>query len=544
MEKLKPYAFLVLAAILYSLGFPNLVGIYIPFAPIIATVIICFYIFKAETLKLRLFYYFFYNSIINLLSFYWITNTLQEFGNLPFIVAAFMNFCYTFIFNPHYLILIGLLSYIKKEKPRLEEYYFSTGLFSTFLAAFMTALEYFLPQQFPVMLGQPWIVFSEFLGAASIVGLPGFSFFSYLCAFETLRLIKVRKLSTINGLSIIIFIVVNPFLVIMNSSDLQSKAELPKKDINIRIVQANISNFLKTASEQGGYASVKEVITRYEDLSIRKFDQGQQIDLIVWPETAYPYPIYTNSEDITQTAIPDVFHRIIETTGSSLLFGGYDHFRDNEDGSFYKTEHNAALLINNEKQITHAYHKHVLIPFGETLPLGPLNKWASKKLPEMAFFQEGSTFNAFPMKNGISYINTICYEILRPEFLRDYLNSFEKRPDFMINLTNDSWYGNTVEPEQHLFLAKWRAIEFSLPIIRSTNTGISTIVDHRGKELKRLNYEVTGNLDYSLSSRILKQENRITLFQKNGFWGILPLWLLYFIFHAILIKLDHAKNRS
>ncbi len=531
MEKYKPYAFLFLAGFLYTLGFPNLLGIYLPFTPIIATAILIFHLFKASSTKKRIIYYLFYNSVINGLSFYWVTATLQEFGNLPFIVAALMNVLFALIFNPQYFALIFILHFASKHE-RLTAYFFKWGIFNVGLAALMTAMEYYIPQQFPVMLGQPWIILSEYLGAARFLGLPVFSFMSYLLAMEIIRGYSHKKLSNINLFSILFFIVINPFLVNWeNSKD--------TIDYNVRLVQANISNFLKVDSEEGGYASVAQVLNRYKSLSNEAYTVGKRPDLIVWPETAYPYPIKTNKDNLMATVLPQLFIDVVDKTNSPILFGGYDHYRDSPDSTFYQTEYNSALYINELGHLDEVYHKHVLIPFGETLPLGPLTKWSSKLVPEMAFFAIGSKFPVFETDKGVNFISSICYEILRPEFVRDYLNSATSRPHLMINLTNDSWYGNTVEPEQHLFLTRWRAIEFNLPILRSTNTGISTFIDRLGREVKRLEYGKTGNLDLTLKLPAKAESLTPTLFQEWGFWGIIPLWLLYFIFHTILIKLKY-----
>lgn len=536
MEKLKPYAFLVLGGFLYTLGFPNLLKVYIPIMPIFGTAIITYYIFKAQTAKKQICYYLFYNTVINILSFYWITNTLQEFGNLPFIVAAGMNALYALIFNPQYFLLIILLKLIRTHSPLLQSHYFKDGIFSLTLAILFTVMEYTIPQQFPVMLGQPWIIFSEYLGAAQFLGLPIFSFFSYLLAYELIRIKTIKRVSFFNLVSILLFIFLNPFLM-------SKPNDTGSLNFNVRLVQANISNFLKVESEKGGYASVGEVLKRYRELSVKPFTKNNKsLDLIVWPETAYPYPIRTNKKNIMSSVLPKVFKEIVFETNSSILIGGYDHFKDNDDGTYFKTEYNAALLINPLGQLVETYHKHILIPFGETLPLGPFNKWASKKLPEMAFFEEGSKYSLFETEVGVQFISSICYEILRPEFVRTYLNNSIKRPHLMINLTNDSWYGNTVEPEQHLFLARWRAIEFNLPILRSTNTGISTFIDQKGREIKRLAYGKTGNLDLSLKLPKVVSEKDSTFFQRFGFWGILPFWALFFIFHVFLLKLKHEKN--
>jgi apolipoprotein N-acyltransferase len=425
-----------------------------------------------------------------------------------------------------------VLKVIEFSFDKAPDYYFKNGLFTSSLAMIFTAMEYFIPQQFPVMLGQPWIVLSEYLGAASYLGLPIFSFMSYLLCFEIIKAIQHKRLSYINLISLLIFIFINPFLVTRDRPKLE-------KEINIRLVQANISNFLKVDSETGGYASTQQVLSRYETLSVAPFKDNKPIDLIVWPETAYPYPINTNKLDISKTLVPNLFTQIINKTHSALFTGGYDHFKNNSSGSYFKTEYNAGLYVNTNGILDSVYHKHILIPFGETLPLGPFNEWASQKFPEMAFFAEGSSYPIFNTDKNIKFISSICYEILRPEFFRSYLNALSEKPHVMINLTNDSWYGNTVEPEQHLFLARWRAIEFNIPILRSTNTGISTFIQSNGQEHSRLEYGVTGNLDLSIKFPQISEKDSRTFFQRFGFLAILPLWLLYFIFHITLIRLEH-----
>lgn len=529
MKTLKPYVFLLFAGLLYTLGFPNIFNIYIPFTPIIATAMLLSLLFQDIGIKKRIQYYCTYNLSITVVSFYWITDTLQEFGDLPFIVAAVMNMLYTFIFNPQYWILIILITLIKKYKPSLEKYYFKKGIFTLTIAVILTTIEYFLPQQFPVMLGQPWIIYGKHLGLASIVGLPAFSFISYLCAAEVMNR---KKLSYTNVSIILVFIALN--LILSTNHEPAYKDE----KFNVRLVQANISNFMKVESEKNVFNSTSSVISKYKQLSTLPFNKNMDIDLIVWPETAYPYPIFTRGNFKT-TRIPHIFQDIIYQTQSQILFGGYDHFRENPKHRYFKTEYNSAIHLNESGTIQDIYHKHILIPFGETLPLGPLNAPISDILPQVAFFAEGSTFPLFKGKKDITFISTICYEILRPEFIRDYLNSLKAKPDFMINLTNDSWYGNTVEPEQHLFLTRWRAIENRLPIIRSTNTGISTYIDHNGMELKRLNYDVTGNLDLEVPVLV---DKTLSIFQKFGFLTLLPIWLLCFLFHIFLIKLNYDKN--
>lgn len=531
MDKYKPYAFLFLAAVLYTLGFPNLFKVYLPFAPILATTILIYYLFKSVSTKERIIFYLFYNSIINILSFYWITNTLHEFGNIPVYIAMIGNALFAFIFNPQYFVLIFIL-YWTDRLPKLKESYFKWGLFNVLLAALLTTLEYFLPQQFPVMLGQPWIIISEYLGAARYLGLPIFSFMSYLLALEIIRAIRLKRFSYINLFSILIFIIINPFLMPLYQ-------QTQHKELNTRLVQANISNFLKVDSESGAYHSVEQVLERYYQLSTAPYPEGKKLDIIIWPETAYPYPITKNKLEIKDSSLPKMIEEIVHKQKSYLLFGGYEHIQSSTLLDHFESDYNASLLVNRDGKLAEIYHKHVLIPFGETLPLGPLTKFASQYIPEMAFFAVGTKWPLFRLDNGIHFISSICYEILRPEFMREYLNTIASKPDLMINITNDSWYGDTVEPEQHLFLTRWRALEFGLPILRSTNSGISSYIDALGRETTRLGYNKSGNLDLSIKLAKNSFHSTPTFFQTFGFWGIIPLWLLYFIFHTILIKLKY-----
>ena len=97
MNHLKPFVLLSVAALSYTLGYPNIFSVYLPIMPIFATAILVHMLFKAKGLKTKLIYYFFYNAVITALSFYWITKTLQEFGALPFVVAAISNIFFAFI---------------------------------------------------------------------------------------------------------------------------------------------------------------------------------------------------------------------------------------------------------------------------------------------------------------------------------------------------------------------------------------------------------------------------------------------------------------
>lgn len=525
MNKLKSYAFSFLAGIFMALGYPSILGKSLLITPIIGMTILFGQLFKEKSLKKKVLTLLVFNLAFNTFGFYWITDTLVEFGELPYILAGLLSSLFTFIITPYLWIALFIIHFIQNKKVEILNI---NGIISFSFAILMTTLEYFSPQQFDVMLGQPFVVLGKYLGFASLFGLPIYSFISYLIVFELIRVLKVKSFCKFNASVILIFIVLNPILINENK-------QIISRPFNFRVVQANISNYLKMDSEKGAYASVSQVINRYKDLSLAESEL--ELDLIIWPETAYPYLIETDHSNLSASTLPLIFGEIANIKNSNLLIGGYDRNINSNSQSTYKTEYNSAFKLNRQGIIDKIYHKHILIPFGETLPFGPLNKYLSRYIKNISFFSEGEDYPLFRLDSGHSFITTICYELLKPEFIRTYLNSIESKPEVLINLTNDSWYGDTMEPEQHLFLAKWRALEFNIPIIRATNTGISSLILPDGSEPIRLGILKTGNLDYSFSTF----KSAPTLFQKFGFATILPLWIIGLIIHLLLIKLKNEK---
>ena len=218
---------------------------------------------------------------------------------------------------------------------------------------------------------------------------------------------------------------------------------------------------------------------------------------------------------------PSVIDSIIEKTGAELFIGGYDSsLKPGEQN--YKSDYNSAFLFSSDRYMKEVYHKMRLIPFGEGLPFGPLNQYLSGIITNISYFAEGDTYTGFKTRDNHSFVSVICYEILFPDFVSDMLNHQKEEAQFLINLTNDSWYGDTAEPHQHLFLSKWRALEFNLPIIRSTNTGISTVIYPDGSESPRLSVGEKTYLDHDFS--FVKREK--TLFQTFGLLSFLAIALV------------------
>lgn len=452
-----------------------------------------------------------------LVGYYWIPYTLKEFGAIPFPINTLLGAFFSLIIVPQYLVFILLIFFWKRLN--LKSSSLAGGLTTRHLifAFLLTLLENFVPQQFPAHIGHTWLQLAPRLGLVPFLGAPFLSFVSYGLILSFVGLWRTGKFDRITPTIFVLTLLINISLPLSFSPKNKENSPAP---LNIRLVQANVGNFMKLDSEKGGASSMREIYQRYLKMSSMESD-GEKLDLIIWPETAYPQLLNTSMMRVTPAFVPSIVRKSIRESGAQLFFGGYDK-SGSENKNYFETEYNAGFLINREGKINDVYHKMLLIPFGENLPFGPLNPILAKVIKNMAFFATGQRYTLFELDGGQRFISAICYEVLFSGFIRTYLNKTKSQPHFIINLTNDSWYGDTSEPYQHQYLAFWRALEFQIPIVRMTNTGISSVLYPDGSESKRLGVFEQKNLDLKLNI----EERKATLFQK---WGLLPLTVVFLL---------------
>ncbi|RII37965.1 apolipoprotein N-acyltransferase [Pseudooceanicola sediminis] len=206
-------------------------------------------------------------------------------------------------------------------------------------------------------------------------------------------------------------------------------------------------------------------------------------DLIVWPETAIPYLLDQNP------GLPAMLSR--DANGAPLAVG----INRSQDGRYY----NSLAVIGPDATLVDLYDKHHLVPFGEYIPFGDL----LAKLGITAFAaQTGHGFSAGPGPHLITIpgvgtaLPLICYEAVFP---RDIRNA-PARPDLLLQITNDAWFGTFSGPYQHLAQARLRSVEQGLPMIRVANTGISALIAADGTVLDALPLGQAGYLDVALPS--------------------------------------------
>lgn len=509
---LKPLLISMLGGMFYASGFPLVIGHSFFAGPILGFFLFNYGLFKAEhSLKKQMFVALAFSFGFYILGFYWIPYTLMEFGGLNFPINHLLGLVFSLVIIPQVYIYTAI-----------QRKYTN----AIFLSLAYVLLEEFVPQQFPAHLGHSFLSLAPELPLklAPHFGAPVYSFLTAFIALSVLNHIKNKKMPVVSYSLFAVMIVLNFIL----PAPYKGPA-LPA--LNVRVVQPNIGNFLKIDSERGGSNSLKSVFDTYIELS--GAPSNSPIDLIIWPETAFPTLL---SSEILKSnpehSIPVTLDQIIDQTQAELFFGGYD-LKPSRGFNDAESQYNSAFLFGNDKKLREVYRKIRLIPFGEGLPFGPLNSMLSEYLTMVSYFAEGDQYSSFKTKSGIPFISAICYEILFSDFIRDFLNNQKETPQFLINLTNDSWYGNTTEPHQHLYLAKWRALEFNIPLIRSTNTGITTIIFPDGSETTRLNYHERKNLDVELKMFTRKA----TFFQTFGLWMVTFLALLFYLIEKGIWKL-------
>lgn len=238
--------------------------------------------------------------------------------------------------------------------------------------------------------------------------------------------------------------------------------------LNVAVVQGNIEQELKWTPEMKDMT-----IHLYEDLS-RRATTVTALDLVVWPETAMPFFFQNPGPD--RSAVREIAREL----GVPLLFGAPAYWFP--PGRDVPMLFNRAWLLDAEGKEVGAYDKVHLVPFGEYVPYEDLLFFVRKLVPGVGEFQPGRERNLLEVA-GQPFGVLICYEVIFSAEVAQFARSGAR---WLVQLTNDAWFGETAAPWQHLAQAQLRAVETGLPIVRAANTGISAWIDRTGALRKLL----------------------------------------------------------
>ncbi len=245
--------------------------------------------------------------------------------------------------------------------------------------------------------------------------------------------------------------------------------------------------------------------------------KGRAPDVIIWPETSVPYLLNTaqGALDVISLAAGDV----------PVVLG----IQRRDAGQYY----NSLVVLGADGTVADVYDKSHLVPFGEYMPGGALA--AALSLKGLAAndgygFGSGAALRLVEIAGLGRALPLICYEAIFPH----EVGGLDTRPDWLLHITNDAWFGQYTGPQQHLAQARFRAIEQGLPMVRAANTGISAMIDARGQITASLGLGLAGFLDVELPQRL-----PATLYSRSG---DLPVLLL--LIAAVGVLLIKARRLS
>ncbi len=248
---------------------------------------------------------------------------------------------------------------------------------------------------------------------------------------------------------------------------------IPVETVTIKIaaVQPNIPQDEKWDPEQE-----EEILQRFQSLSDVAAATGP--DLMVWPEAATPRGMFGDQRNF------DFVADIADLIKGDFILGTLDF----DEGK----EYNAAVMVNSQTRKLQSYHKLHLVPFGEYLPLRgifPPFEWIAGELIPRDF-SSGEEVKLFTMNTpALQVAPLICFEDTVARLVRRFA---ARGAQLMVNITNDGWFLESSASRQHLANAVFRSAETRLPMVRCANTGVTAIIDHRGRVTQELAEPETG----------------------------------------------------
>lgn len=345
-----------------------------------------------------------------------------------------------------------------------------------------------------ILLVAPVWVWCEGLRAHLLTGFP-WNLVGYSMGFSDVMLQSAHAVSVYGLSAAVLWISVTPALFWLRANRLQRRVytgavatllvamvsygehrlreadELDYDTLPVRIVQPNIPQKLKW----DGKHAVEHLWKQLDLTQLQSEHMGFVPKVTVWPESAIAYSLADEKlRALLAEHLPD----------EGLLMLGTVR-READD------VYNAIEVLDKSGEIIAHYNKHHLVPFGEYIPLRWLFPFIEKLTDGAKDFSASEAFSTMRVEDDVpTLLPLVCYEVVFPE-----VSDVEGSPRWILTVTNDGWFGDSIGPYQHMQMARVRAIEMGIPLVRAANTGISMVVDGYGRIIAQQPLNTEGILD-------------------------------------------------
>lgn len=435
---------------------------------------------------------------------FWIVNALLLFGTKFLVVYPIVVG-----FLPSILaIFIGLATMATRMTP------LAGPARIVALAAWWVAFEWLrghIFTGFPWNLtGYSWAFSDQMLQLASVLGVYGLSFLTVAALAMPATLGEGKKWRRDASVAVLGAVVALAATFGFGAARLASAPALGS-DVDpavvLRVVQPNVEQVNK-------WDRARHEANFVHHLELSKAPGHDKVTAIIWPETAATFflPEQKAALEMVAEAVPKNGLLLAGSPRRGIV-GGERHLW------------NSLIAIDGRGAVVGTFDKFHLVPLGEYVPL-------KDYLPLTKVVQGASDYSAGPGPRSVRFGTLplasplICYEVIFP----GHVLGAGERPAWILNITNDGWYGDSPGPRQHFAIARLRAVEEGLPLVRSANTGISGVIDAYGRVVAKLDLGLTGVIDQALPLPLATPP----VFARLGNWAVLAILLASAALCAVL----------
>lgn len=493
---------------------------YLSFAPVgwwwfafIGMGALAYLVREAKTARVGAFVGFMFGIAYFVAGVSWVRISMHEFGGMPLPLAWFSAILFCSYLAIYPMLACAFTAWAKPKSPYFFAFVFACAwAFGEYLRAYLfTGFEW-------LSIGVSQAPTGITL-AIQLFGVFGVSFLIVLFTTLAMQFVGIVSAQVLKhpddhdedmgvaplGLAIVVSVIPVIILAIVGPLDFESNNAKPTR---VSLLQGNIEQSLKWDP-----ARFQSTLDTYE-----KLVRDAKGELIILPETAIPTLLHRVPPEYIER-----LQKIAKEKNANLLIGVPIEEKDR----YY----NAAISLGIEPE--QQYRKVHLVPFGETMPLQGVLGWFYRSLQiPMSNFASGDPLQPLMKLNGQMLGISICYE---DAFARDVHRTL---PDatLLVNISNDAWFGKSAAAEQHLQLAQMRAIEFARPMVRANNTGVTAVIDAKGRVTDRIPSWQTGILETTVQGA--------KGYTPYMVWGDLPMLIVWLAGIGIAVGQHLRRGRA